>query len=872
MAFLYDEINILRKNGYAATLSVFIGENLNPNFELRPYQKEAFENFITYFEGKNRPNPLQVLFHMATGSGKTLIMAGLMLYLYKKGYRNFLFFVNLSNIVEKTKENFLNGASTKYLFADNIMIDGETVQIRQVDNFQYSDQNSINICFTTTQGLHMDMWLARENAMTFDDFAEHKVVLISDEAHHLNVDTKKKRNATEEEDHHSWENTVKAIFGRNVGNILLEFTATCDLANPYIKAAYENKIVFDYPLSKFYADRYSKDIITVRSDAEKMERALMAIVISQYRMKLFQDNRLSVKPVVLFKSAKIANSKDFMANFTAEIKNLSGVRLSAIRAIGNNEIAESAFAYFDKNGISMEQLAVEIRDDFSEEHCVSVNDDKDATQKQILLNSLEDADNPYRAIFEVKKLDEGWDVLNLFDIVRLYETKQSSSGKPGSSTVAEAQLIGRGARYCPFRFEDEQPKFQRKFDDDVKSPLRILETLYYHCQNDPNYVKELKGALREIGLGKEEIVQQEYLLKESFKDDSLYKEGMVFLNRRKIKDRREVKGLSPTVRDDIYKYEVGSGASGLDEVMKEENTSSDKKVELKTTHTTIKEMAEKNYAAVHKALLKYPIFKFNILHRYFPNVTSTRDFILGESYLGGIRIDIKCKEENPSPQVMYNAALSVLKKIADAVSAIEETYYGTKEFHAKKVREIFKDKTVNFTNPHDGGIGISQNDPSVKKELKIDLADENWFAYTDNFGTSEEKAFVAYFKDYVEDLRKKYDKVYLVRNERALHIYSFDDGERFEPDYVLFLQKDKTDGYEQIQIFIEPKGSQLLEKDAWKEKFLLQMKEQVVPTIKFVDDNEYRIWGFHFFNREHRMKDFDDEMLDLLGKSKSTNP
>ena len=59
-------------------------------------------------------------------------------------------------------------------------------------------------------------------------------------------------------------------------------------------------------------------------------------------------------------------------------------------------------------------LAQELREDFSEEHCVSVNDDKEADTKQILLNSLEDASNPYRAIFEVKKLDEGWDVLNLF--------------------------------------------------------------------------------------------------------------------------------------------------------------------------------------------------------------------------------------------------------------------------------------------------------------------------------------------------------------------------------------------------------------------------------------------------------------------------
>ena len=58
---------------------------------------------------------------MATGSGKTIIMAGLILYLYEKGYRNFLFLVNLENIINKTKDNFLNNQSTKYLFNDNIV-------------------------------------------------------------------------------------------------------------------------------------------------------------------------------------------------------------------------------------------------------------------------------------------------------------------------------------------------------------------------------------------------------------------------------------------------------------------------------------------------------------------------------------------------------------------------------------------------------------------------------------------------------------------------------------------------------------------------------------------------------------------------------
>ena len=130
----------------------------------------------------------------------------------------------------------------------------------------------------------------------------------------------------------------------------------------------------------------------------------------------------------------------------------------------------------------------------------------------------------------------------------------------------------------------------------------------------------------------------------------------------------------------------------------------------------------------------------------------------------------------------------------------------------------------------------------------------------------EEKAFVAYFRDYVDELKKVYSKIYLVRNEREFHLYSFEGGERFEPDYVLFLQKKKTDGFEQMQIFIEPKGTHLLEKDAWKEKFLLQMRGEAIPVKVFKDDNEYRIWGFHFFNQDERMKEFDEEFAELVEK------
>ena len=869
MTFLHEKINILRENGYTAVLPSYIPENLNPGFELRPYQKLAFENFITHFEGRNCPKPTQVLFHMATGSGKTLIMAGLMLYLYKHGYRNFLFFVNLTNIVEKTKENFLNSTSTKYLFADEIVLDGERIRVKQVENFQYADNDAINICFTTTQGLHTDMWFAKENSMTFDDFENKKVVLISDEAHHLNVDTRR-MSQEETENHRSWEETVNYIFSKNIENVLLEFTATCDLSNVAIRSAYENKIVFDYQLKKFYQDKYSKDILTLRSDLSVMERALQAIVLSQYRLKVFQENRLSVKPVILFKAAKIEDSKKFMADFLTAVNGLTGEKLQRLKDFAvtdtrsDNSIMQKAYAYFEKKGIALDILAQELKEDFAEVHCVSVNDDKEADKKQILLNSLEDDDNPYRAIFEVKKLDEGWDVLNLFDIVRLYETRQSGGRRISSATIAEAQLIGRGARYCPFRLNDEQPKYQRKYDDDVTNEMRVCETLYYHCQNDHRYVTELHQALREIGLP-DNMVQCEYVLKDLFKQGTFYKEGLVFINNREETSRQEVRELPAKVKDTIYKYTAEAGTINIDRVMADEDISAgNTDTDIKPKEVTFSEMAAINYAIVNKALMKYPVFKFNTLKSYFPNLRSIREFITDAAYLGNIKIIIKCKDGAPTVKHMHDASVYVLGLIAAEITKIEKTYKGTKEFNARNVREVFHNKTVNYSEMHDGGKGVSQNHSSVSPDYRIDLSDKEWYVYEDNYGTSEEKAFVAYFRDYVDKLKSVYDKIYLVRNEREFHLYSFDDGERFEPDYVLFLQKKNTDGYEQLQIFIEPKGTHLLETDAWKEKFLLQMKEEAVPVKVFVDDNKYRIWGLHFYNQEKRSKEFNEDLEVLL--------
>ena len=79
----------------------------------------------------------------------------------------------------------------------------------------------------------------------------------------------------------------------------------------------------------------------------------------------------------------------------------------------------------------------------------------------------------------------------------------------------------------------------------------------------------------------------------------------------------------------------------------------------------------------------------------------------------------------------------------------------------------------------------------------------------------------------------------------------------------LYLCKNRMDSFEQLIVFVEPKGTHLIDSDKWKEDFLLALKDKSIPTITFADDNKYKIWGFHFFNTECRGVEFAEDMETL---------
>ncbi|GAA9742086.1 hypothetical protein VN0139_06680 [Helicobacter pylori] len=411
------------------------------------------------------------MFEMATGSGKTLVMAGLILECCKQGYKNFIFFVNSTSILEKTKLNFTDSTSSKYLFSENININDENTEIKSINNLNESQASTINIYFSTIQGLFSLFTKVKENAISIEDLKDQKLVFLADEAHHLNTETKKKLSDTEFNEKHNWESVVKLALEQNKDNLLLEFSATIPNEKS-VKDKYENLKVITYTLKEFSEDKFCKNIYSLSYENKELEtRFLGACVSSLYKELLAQHHNIeNLKPCILFKSERIEDSKENQERFNAFLENLSPLDLENFFNHSHNAFFKDAKNFFDKQHYAP-NLAALLQTKFKKSVQINTNNEKELEKGMLLLNSLEDRQNPKRVIFSVDKLNEGWDVLNLFDIVRL---KNKASQK---DTTKDAQLIGRGARYYPFSYNDLKPSsiefYQRKFD--LFNPLSALE-------------------------------------------------------------------------------------------------------------------------------------------------------------------------------------------------------------------------------------------------------------------------------------------------------------------------------------------------------------------------------------------------------------
>ena len=852
MAFLYSIFDnpFARKALEQVTVPNYISDNLK--YDIRPYQEESLKRYIYSdledFEGK--PNkPYHLLYNMATGSGKTLVMAGLILYLFEKGYRNFLFFVNSNNIINKTKDNFLNPQASKYLFSNKIVVDGKKVLIKEVDNFEEADKENININFTTIQQLHIDLNNTKENSVTYEDFKDKKIALIADEAHHLSSATRNNGDLFG-----SWEGTVIEILKQNFANLLLEFTATLDYESREITEKYQDKVIQKYDLAQFRIDKYSKEINLIRSLYDEKERIIQALILNLYRQELATSKDINLKPVILFKAKRtIKESEQNKLNFHQLIDDFSTELVENIQKTSTVAIVQKAFMFFKSKNLSSTEIAKRIKSNFKEENCISANNDKEAELNQIRLNTLEDENNPIRAVFAVQKLNEGWDVLNLFDIVRLYETRDGKNGNPGKTTISEAQLVGRGARYFPFTLEATQDKYTRKFDDDISNDFKILEELYYHTKEDSRYISELKKALVETGIYEDDdnLETKQLTLKLDFKKTDFYKTGKVVYNKKVEKSYNNVKSFSDLgVKKRNFAFSLSSGIGRKSSAFFELESPKSNNEIIIGKDIKILEIPKH---IIRYALTQNPFFYFDNLERYFPNIKSISNFIENTDYLSGLEITLKGTKARLTELTNFDflSATQGLLQTIEAEIKSNLTEYEGSDYINKYVHEVFKDKEIK----------VYKNSERADGQFNV-VREPNWYVYNANYGTSEEKKFVKMFASRFEKLEKSFENIYLIRNERELKIID-KLGRAFEPDFVLFC-KQKAGDELTYQVFIEPKGNHLKAHDKWKEDFLKEIREDK-KTLE-IDSDKFLITGVPFYNNENE-NEFKESLEDLLNEA-----
>ncbi|HDH4801397.1 TPA: DEAD/DEAH box helicase family protein [Staphylococcus aureus] len=882
----YDGSTGIFVNYFKDLVPKYITENLR--YELRPYQLEGIGRYLHYAtkDETNRSYPEQLLFNMATGSGKTMMMAALILEKYKQGERNFLFFVNNSNIIEKTRANFLDSTSGKYLFVDSIMIADELVEIQEVTDFSDSNEDAINLLFTTIQQLHIDLNTPRENRLSYEQFEDISVVMLADEAHHLNAGL----NADEKKDNTSWTATVDNIQRNAKKSSLFEFTATIDLSDADIAAKYREHLLYKYDLKDFRLDGYSKDVLFHLVNNEVDVRMLQAIIISQFRKKVALKNGINLKPLILFKSQKKTESAGNLSDFLEILDGLTADQIEQQKqsSTGLDGILTQAFDFFDENGITHDNLIAELKEDFREERLMLIDSDNKTSDKLIELNTLEDPKNEIRAIFAVDMLNEGWDVLNLFDIVRLYDTrdgKTTKSGfKPGATTNAEKQLIGRGARYYPFVINNDLAmKYKRKFDHNEASELRVIEQLHYHSKDNPRYISELKQVLRESGIYDDQaMVERQIKLKRSFRKTNTYKNGVVWVN------RRVEKQSSSSVQGSLFgedweiilpeELEVHLPTSGMGDFVVFDGDDKDLfQVKKKQDNRKFKVGKEITLNVLRAAVnLKNKDFNFEKLHKSYVGLTTLEGFL--KEIQNKVSVIVFGDEDDVkilSQEHKLFISNAILQAIADEYINVEKQYEGTLEFEAVKIKDVFEKRiqrkyVIDSNSKKENS--ISQKDLTETRIFE-DIDKLDWYAYTDNFGTSEEKLVVRTIKQHMAELEKKLTDIYLLRNEKAIRIYSFDKGNAFEPDFVMFANDAET-GNISWQFFIEPKGSQFLDsngkfdegKESWKQVLLKQIKEKDAEGL-LVDDDHYRIVGLPFYNHSLTKGEFIDELRTSLGIS-----
>lgn len=386
-------------------------EQISSDFDLRSPNKEGLRQLIFNLEGDYEPEITQIL-SLATGVGKTYLMAAFIEYLRCQGVSNVLIVTPGKIIQAKTVQNFAPG-SNKYIEGspappDIVVPDNYTEWVARLNGstmFSFGQENPILLFIFNIQqliapinidgqtyGSTQDAIRRRprkfnENAGVLFDYLKDldDLVVIADESHLYSESAAAFNSAFKE----------------------LEPAATIGLT---ASAMTDDHIIYNYPLYQAIKDKYVKaPVLAFRKDGydtsqeseeQQLQDALQLREIKQrYYDEYSQQHNLNHVNAVVFVVCQDVNHAAQVAELLRSPR------------------------FFNR------ELAV-----------LQVDSKHDDEVTNRLLDNLDKPDSPVRAVVSVNKLKEGWDVKNIGVIVTL---------RAMASEVLTEQTMGRGLR-LPF--------------------------------------------------------------------------------------------------------------------------------------------------------------------------------------------------------------------------------------------------------------------------------------------------------------------------------------------------------------------------------------------------------------------------------------
>ena len=356
------------------------------------------------------------------------------------------------------------------------------------------------------------------------------------------------------------------------------------------------------------------------------------------------------------------------------------------------------------------------------------------------------------------------------------------------------------------------------------------------------------------GLLDNEKTSKTIRIKKSILASDFYNKSCVYKNKAILNKNEDKLNLSD------YSVKTSFTEDLPTHLMKEDSLFSGKEdfqheVEANTT-AQIESLGEFEKLIVLKAFNQNKDFwNFKNIQTYLPHLTSMDD-LLNDKNLGGHQITIKSSESRLSrlfPKDYLTIIGKHLREIAETIKKNTAPKKGTTLFTPVPMNAIFKEEKKIFF----------QEGNRHFEEINIDSLKET-FIHDSLFGTSEEKSFIEFFEEkLLDELKKQYEEVRLVRNNQELKIYQFDNGKGFAPDFLLFLKTNENKSF--YQIFIEPKGAHLIEFEKEKEIFLKDIEKkckiEIDEQLTFEKRNEERdikLIGLGFYNGERQNSFYDD--------------